>query len=297
MQSESVHHTNAWAQGAINRFRAPQEYLQDGAVSGNGNGDTLNLHLESEDRPPANLMGLITWLTESPAGSARNGASPGMGLQASGVAEPPWLDLARGYLGTNGWTPEGQKQIYETFLKKQVDHDWCAAFISHVVEQANGGKFPFRSQAAGRDYFYSVNDWVDWARQENRLRTLDPRSDPLPQPGDLAVFPGSEHIGIIERVERTPDGRIVLYTVEGNADEKLAPVKDDGTPNGSNDGRVARKSYEVGKGAAPTRYISMQGALPKKQATPSGGAPSHSGTPAATRHREASESSFPQVKR
>lgn len=88
---------------------------------------------------------------------------------------------------------------------------WCAYFVSYIAKQAG---VPIGPGGSGMGY---VPDITAWAKQTGKF--IAPSG--AVRPGDVILFGGSGHIGIVERVN--PDGS--LTTIEGNHSDRVDRVR------------------------------------------------------------------------
>ncbi|MDO4732455.1 MAG: CHAP domain-containing protein [Bacillota bacterium] len=90
---------------------------------------------------------------------------------------------------------------------------WCAMFVSWCARQAGLGQ-----EVIPR--FAYVPYGLAFFRERKRYF---PRGARIPSPGDLVFFGNSEHVGIVERVEKG-----VLFSIEGNTTPQGESSKGDG---------------------------------------------------------------------
>lgn len=103
---------------------------------------------------------------------------------------------------------------------------WCAWFVSWVYREAG---YEFKGDPAGSDgNIPAVANLVTWFK--NNGKHFTPDSDTKPQPGDVIMYGGNIHTGIVVKV----DGD-TIETIEGNTSA-------DGNFS-ANGGTVGRKSF------------------------------------------------------
>lgn len=121
-------------------------------------------------------------------------------------------ELARGVHETGGNNDSPDIARYRTATRgAAAGAPWCAYFVSYICRQAG---VPIGPGGAGMGYVPAI---TDWARQTGKFV---PPSGQV-RPGDLILFGGAGHIGIVESVNA--DGS--LTTIEGNHSDRVDRVQ------------------------------------------------------------------------
>jgi surface antigen len=120
------------------------------------------------------------------------------------------LELARSQLGLSKDT--NPTYVNQTFSQGQ-DNDWCADFVSTILEWAGGSPWGHLSR---------VQDIYTWALSNHRLMRE-------PEPADVVVFSyggnGFDHVALVESVN--PDGTVT--TIGGNEGHAASAYKTSGS--------------------------------------------------------------------
>lgn len=135
---------------------------------------------------------------------------------ASGPVAQRMVQLARaeyqkGVSEGNGDNDSPDIARYRTATKGAVSGaPWCAYFVSYIAKQAG---VPIGPGGAGMGYVPAI---TEWAKQTGKF--IAPSGQV--RPGDVILFGGSGHIGIVEKV----NGDGTLTTIEGNHSDRVDRV-------------------------------------------------------------------------
>jgi hypothetical protein len=100
----------------------------------------------------------------------------------------------------------------QPFLGSSTGEAWCADFVSWVYKEAGA---PFTGGADGGWRLAGVTGLRQWLAA-NRI-WHDRGDGDVPQPGDVIIFNGDEHTGIVEKTDGT-----TVDTIEGNTSDQVA---------------------------------------------------------------------------
>jgi hypothetical protein len=142
-------------------------------------------------------------------GSTASAASSGpVGARMVSLAQ---AELAKGVSEGNGDNDSPDIARYRTSTKgAAAGAPWCAYFVSYIAKQAGA---PIGSGGSGIGYVPTI---TNWAKQSGKF--IAPGGQV--RPGDIILFGGSGHTGIVEKVNR--DGS--LTTIEGNHSDRVDRV-------------------------------------------------------------------------
>lgn len=157
--------------------------------------------------PQAAQQGQFAGQLQSSLAAAR--ASGPVGQRMVQLAQ---AELAKGVSEGNGDNDSPDIARYRTATRgAAAGAPWCAYFVSYIAKQAG---VPIGPNGDGMGYVPAI---TSWAKQTGKF--ISPSSQV--RAGDVILFGGSGHIGIVERVN--PDGS--LTTIEGNHSDRVDRVR------------------------------------------------------------------------